>query len=1792
MFLLFSGGTYKFMVHPISKLKFHNHAMLKTIAKILLCNILTASYLLFVNTSTAQTPAFPGAEGAGMYTTGGRGTTTTPTTVFEVTNLNDDGLPGSLRYALTASATYRTVVFRVSGTIHLNSRLVIKTNTTIAGQTAPGDGICVADFPVAIGGDHVIVRYMRFRMGDKNQKKPDANGNPVDGSGGDDAFGGIAVSNIMIDHCTASWSNDEALTVYKGDNLTIQWCFITEPLNYSYHFEAGDTDYEHHGFGGIWGAKRGSMHHNLIADCNNRNPRFAGVGTYTPSTVGVENCDFRNNVIYNWGINTVYAGEGGNYNVVNNYYKYGPNTNSGVRYRICNPGFTSTAPYGKWYVAGNYVDGSATNTADNWLGVVPQGGAGDIPSVKVTTSFDLGFPFTIQSATDAYEAVLQKAGCSLPNRDTLDQRIVNDVRNRTGRIIDVQGGYPHGTAYEQTVNAWPTLVSATPPLDSDHDGMPDSWENSNGLNANNATDRNGVATNGYTNLENYLNSLAGSTTAPASQKQLIGMWPAMEGGFENQPAGTVSTATPTGAANLSPTVWTSNSTAGIINNGTARTGSNYFTYTSTSTSTKNCFSPAVTAPLFVSGTKYIVQYYYRAAAPAAGNGVSGLLAATDNRGTVNFVTTYATTAWSGTNGTWAKAAMSYSLNNTFTPSTVFAGIRFNGGGNAIAQPFDVDDFVVYAADNQASPAADVTAPGAVTAQAATGSFGSVKVTWTAPATGIDGGGYIVIRSSSTTPPALNANGIYSLGNVVGAGNTVVYLGANTGFIDDGSVAALASGATYYYHVYTVDKAFNYSSAATASAGITANVVVAMNGGGNYTTIQAAINAAPTGRTTPYIIYIKNGRYIEKVNVPSNKPFIQLIGESAGNVIVSWDSYAGKTENGVVIGTSTSATLTINAADCFMMNVTVENTTGYTGDGPQALALSVTADRCAFKNCRFIGGQDTVLANGDGNRQYFLNCYIDGNTDFLFGSSIGVFDSCVIFPRDRIDGSSGGYITATNTSGTQAYGYVFRNCRITENRGVTSYTLGRPWQNSAGFVTKKSNKTVFLNAIMGASIKPEGWSAWDTGTNTSLITYAEYKSRKFDGSLVDVSQRVAWSKQLTDTEAAPYFVNSNMFGTWNPVTAFPALGNNDADEVAVANFRAQRSATYSTLSWNLCWPMTGVLYEVYRSTDSINFTMIKQLSGVSDNEVAYSYNDSLPAQGAVYYYYVKATRPGSISNTSYTATVDPAIPLDGDFRSAASGFFTNATSGNGTNSVSIWEKYVASSKSWVLQAKGVQPLNANVTIRSGHTVLLDGLKGINNLYIESGAVLKSNGGYGTPAAQALRIGAGLAVGAIIQNDGVLGGDASPDDLILIEFNTACASVLWTGSGVAKINRVRPLPANPNALKVVFDQDINLSLNSGAFTAYYNGSLNTTNENVTFTINNGKTIKLVNTAGSFSPTGSTTPNPGGRYTYNIDGTLDLSATTATSTLVPFSTNAASVVSLNIGSTGVIKLGAGFNTVNSSPSATGNNGKVVLTIANGGLVDASRTTSLTTGSNYFITSGTGALKRSVGATAVSFPIGVAADRYNPVTLTNSGTVDNFTVSVKSSFDNAVPDAGKVVNKQWSISEEVAGGSNVTAKFGWLIADQAGTFDPAQSLAVMQYKNASWNMTTASLSGSGTLSSPYTATASGYTTFGAFGVSNNTGGARMNVGSAPGGSNMETSAAYQVDIYPNPVQGNFKVSVNSVAAGATLQMYSVNGSLVRNISLTGHAQNVSVKGLTAGMYYVVVKNGVQTTARKIVIQ
>lgn len=436
--------------------------------------------------------AFPGAEGFGKFATGGRGGK-----IYTVTNLHDRG-PGSFRRGAETNEK-RIIVFAVSGTIHLETKLNIKGDVTIAGQSAPGDGICLADNSVVLNGDNIIVRFLRFRLGDKYQR-----GGMVDGNGGDDAFGGVRRKNIIIDHCSMSWSTDEVFSIYAGDSTTVQWNIISEPLNYSYHFEAGDKDYERHGFGGIWGGRHSSFHHNLFAHCNNRTPRFDGI-----RNAPEENCDYRNNVIYNWGGNNVYAGEGGTYNIVNNYYKPGPSTSKNAKARIVNPyNRLPDIPFGKFYVDGNYVDGSPEVTANNWLGVVMNNGTeADAENAKLKSPFN-AVAVQTSPAPDAYKHVLKNAGVIFPKRDTLDERIINDVKNGSGKFIDVQGGFPHGTPYELTINVWPALQSLPAPSDTDKDGMPDDWEKKNGLDPNNPADASTYSAGKlYTNIEVFLNSL-------------------------------------------------------------------------------------------------------------------------------------------------------------------------------------------------------------------------------------------------------------------------------------------------------------------------------------------------------------------------------------------------------------------------------------------------------------------------------------------------------------------------------------------------------------------------------------------------------------------------------------------------------------------------------------------------------------------------------------------------------------------------------------------------------------------------------------------------------------------------------------------------------------------------------------------------------------------------------------------------------------------------------------------------------------------------------------------------------------------------------------------------------------------------------------------------------------------------------------------------------------------------------------------------------------------------------------
>lgn len=448
----------------------------------------------------AAVPAFPGAEGGGAHTFGGRAGK-----IYIITSLADSG-PGTLREACEAVGP-RTVIFNVAGIIHLKMPIdILAPYITIAGQTAPGDGICVAGGSTWVNTHDVVIRYLRFRRGETNVFDRD------------DALGGNPIGNVIVDHCSASWGLDENLSMYRhmydpkdGSreqklptvNITLQWCISSESL-----------DPFNHAFGGTWGGRNSSFHHNLFACNTGRNP-----------SIGMSyDFNFVNNVLFNWRHRTVDGGDQfSEYNIINNYYKPGPKTpDAPIRYRVFEPSATQskadpTPKFGKAYVAGNVVEDNKKVTADNWTGGVQfkDGGSEEddqiktsdatktlVDKVRMEKPFPMS-PVTASSAEDAYKAVLADAGACLPHRDPVDERIINEVRTGKvtyeagkGIITDIQqvGGYPE--------------YKGQPASDIGADGIPLWWKKKFKLDPNDTSlASKDLQNDGYTVIEKYLDGL-------------------------------------------------------------------------------------------------------------------------------------------------------------------------------------------------------------------------------------------------------------------------------------------------------------------------------------------------------------------------------------------------------------------------------------------------------------------------------------------------------------------------------------------------------------------------------------------------------------------------------------------------------------------------------------------------------------------------------------------------------------------------------------------------------------------------------------------------------------------------------------------------------------------------------------------------------------------------------------------------------------------------------------------------------------------------------------------------------------------------------------------------------------------------------------------------------------------------------------------------------------------------------------------------------------------------------------
>ena len=475
--------------------------MLKKIVCMVISAFMLVSLITVFDTSEVSAantlPAFPGAEGGGMYATGGRGGQ-----VVHVTNLNDSG-SGSFRDAVGTSN--RIVVFDVGGTITLKSDVVVKGNVTILGQTAPGGaGITLKNGKIGMGGDNIIVRYISSRPGEK-------------GSGDYDAWGGSNGSNSIIDHCSIGWANDEQFGLYSNNmNQTVQYTIIGPSDCVSYHSKGA------HGFGVMFGKGENSWHHNLICHSLSRNFRGKVVGTYA--------MDFVNNVIYDWGSQTAY-GTFGHENYVNNYLKAGPSTKGGYNFINISSG---TAPENyKFYLTGNKMvnpDNSVMSkqTNNNWSGFNFGSAGYDEAYYRSNSHYPInvnGVNVSVaqnpESADAAYSNVLAYAGSGInaASRPKIDKQVIEETRTGTGSLT---GGRDFSTVTDSAVldaitkygikhmdyNSYYPSSSSKQIVDSDNDGMPDSWETARGLNPNSASDATGdYQGKGYNNIEYYSHDL-------------------------------------------------------------------------------------------------------------------------------------------------------------------------------------------------------------------------------------------------------------------------------------------------------------------------------------------------------------------------------------------------------------------------------------------------------------------------------------------------------------------------------------------------------------------------------------------------------------------------------------------------------------------------------------------------------------------------------------------------------------------------------------------------------------------------------------------------------------------------------------------------------------------------------------------------------------------------------------------------------------------------------------------------------------------------------------------------------------------------------------------------------------------------------------------------------------------------------------------------------------------------------------------------------------------------------------
>lgn len=1035
--------------------------------------LLTFAVALLTICSMAQVPAFPGAEGfARLTTTGGRGGK-----IIHVTNLNDSG-EGSLRAAISTKGA-RIVVFDVSGIIHLNSDIEIKNDDlTILGQTAPGDGICIADYSTVVKANNVIIRFLRFRRGNAKDTNEDG-----------DCIWGRQQKNIIIDHCSMSWSIDECASFYDNMNFTMQWCTLGESLNNAGHGKGA------HGYGGIWGGRNATFHHNLLIHHTNRTPRLCGSrygfwntdagrkisgDTYDAVTMAdgwtysdkVELDEVQNCVIYNWGTgNGAYGGMGGHHNIVNNYYKYGPATSNQTRVFQCSEGTGNYAlpkgVYGHFYINGNYVRDKGANY--DWQGVITDNkNATTKDTIKNDTKYGES-PTTLHTAEIAFDKVLAYAGASY-RRDTVDKRYATETMKATTTFIGSVTKKAGIIDSQEEVGGWPTYEQYGKLDDTDGDGMPDVWETANGLNSNDAADASAYTLDSkgyYTNIEVYANALvedlveaqnAGAEESideyyPATKKaDGVAYYDgsAAKGGYADTPD------TPTPAEDGDTFTVT-------FNGKNSQSTEGFFTFNPDKHNFNAKFTGSYNGTDYTSGLKM--------------EGATLIQFTTTATSTVTIVQS----TWSDNTLKFDDSAISVETATVPDGSTGVRVYTVNGvaGGTHTIKRGSGESgvFTVIVKYGESTATSYI-----VTYKGPNGEILGTKKVYE---------GDVIGATPYTKDDLTIADGFVFWGWAYADGTWVK---SSDKVTDDVTVTALVLNTQISI---SPDKESGYY---IVPAGDAASLIL-------------AFNAASSEEGAK--IFLPNGTYDlgETTLTTISGTNVSLIGESADKTIIRNAppvSMEGLGKADLLVNTGTGL---------YMQDLTLKNDLDYyTAGTGRAPTLHDQGTKTICKNVRQLSYQDTYYSHKAGGLFYFDGGEIHGTVDYICGNGTVYFNGVTLVNEKRN--------SATISANSELY--VFNNCTVENN--ADEYNFGRAWSGTP--------VCVYLNTTLKDPSKLIASRWYLTGINTDYFVAGEYGTKDADGTnITPASNNITFTKEntaletiLQAEEVAKYTIDK-VLGTW-------------------------------------------------------------------------------------------------------------------------------------------------------------------------------------------------------------------------------------------------------------------------------------------------------------------------------------------------------------------------------------------------------------------------------------------------------------------------------------------------------------------------------------------------------------------------------------------------------------------------------------------------------------------------------------